>query len=71
MALDSVCTRCRTIRRFLMAFALGVAVAWQINGAPPLGLEGETWRGITMVIVIFAVVTVVARMHQIRRQFQR
>lgn len=66
-----VCTRCRTIRRFLLSFALGVAVAWQINGAPPLGLAGETWRGITMVVMIFALVTVFARMRQIRQQFQR
>jgi hypothetical protein len=71
MILATTCARCRTIRRFLLAFALGVAVAWQINGAPPLGLEDDTWRGVTFVILIFAVMTVFARMHQIRKQFQR
>jgi hypothetical protein len=71
MALDTGCIRCRTIRRFLLAFALGVAVAWQINGAPPLGLQENTWRGIIMVIMVFAGMTVFARMRQIRRHFQR
>ncbi len=71
MAIGTACLACRTIRRFLLSFALGVVVAWQINGAPPLGLEGETWRGITMVVAVFAMVTVVARMRQIRRHWPR
>ena len=39
------CLTCRMIRRFLMAFAIGGMLTWQLTGTLPSGVSTTGWRG--------------------------
>jgi hypothetical protein len=65
------CPWCRAIRRILMTVAIGGTMGWLLTGVPPLGVGGDTWRGLTLVLTLFMLATVFARMHQLRRRWRR
>lgn len=66
------CLTCRMIRRFLLAFAAGVVLAWCMTGTLPFQTaDGETMQGLMLVAVIFAALSVVMRMRDMRARFRR
>ncbi|MEY4872232.1 MAG: hypothetical protein RLZZ563_1562 [Pseudomonadota bacterium] len=66
------CLTCRMIRRFLMAFAIGGMLTWQLTGTLPSdpGAMG-VWQPVAMVAAIFAIAVVLMRMRQIRQTWHR
>lgn len=71
MSLFSGCPRCLALRRFVLGLALGGTVVWQVTGAPPMGLGGETWRGLVVAALLFMLAVIGARLHQMRRRWRR
>ncbi len=66
------CTTCRMIRRFLIAFGLGVIVMWQLTGSLPFDVEDTTiLRCMVLVVIVFAGINLYIRMKQIRARFNR
>lgn len=66
------CTTCRVIRRFLIAFGLGVFVMWQMTGSLPFDPDDTTiLRAMMAVVIIFAGINLFVRMKQIRARFNR
>ena len=66
------CTTGRMIRRFLIAFGLGVIVMWQLTGSLPFDVEDTTiLRSMVVVVIVFAGINLYIRMKQIRARFNR
>lgn len=66
------CATCRLIRRFVLAFGMGVFLAWQMTGTLPLQTsEAGPIKGLMMVAVLFFVLSVMMRMRQMRRRWRR
>ena len=66
------CASCRSIRRFVLAFGMGVFMVWQMTGTLPFQTgEGGPLQGLLMVAVLFFVLSVMMRMRQMRRRWRR
>lgn len=66
------CTTCRIIRRFLLAFAVGGGLAWQMTGSHPFqAAAGEAWQGIMWVAVLFSGLSIFIRMRHMRGRWRR
>lgn len=66
------CTTCRLIRRFLMAFALGGFVAWQVTGELPFHADQAILlKGMLLVVIAFSMVNLMIRLRQMRARWRR
>lgn len=66
------CTTCRMIRRFVLAFGLGGFLAWQVTGTLPFdGNDGNAWKGLMLVAVLFSGLSIFMRMRQMRARWRR
>ena len=68
----TACQTCRLIRRFLLAFGLGVFLMWQFTGKLPFDPDSTAvMRAMMAVVIIVAGVNLYARMKQIRARLRR
>jgi disulfide bond formation protein DsbB len=68
----TACETCRLIRRFLLAFGLGVLVMWQFTGKLPFDPDSTAvLRAMLGVVIIIAGINLYIRMKQIRARFRR
>lgn len=66
------CTTCRSIRRFLLAFALGGYLCWEWTGSLPFeGQNAEVFRILLIIVAAFYAVGIGLRVRQMRQTWRR
>lgn len=66
------CTTCRMIRRFLIAFLVGIFVSWQLTGSLPFdGEDADAWRAMLLIIIMVVGMNIVIRVRQMRARWRR
>lgn len=68
----AACLTCRMIRRFVLAFGVGVFVMWQVTGGLPAeDADTGPWRSFLFVAVFFLSAIVYFRMREMRNRLHR
>lgn len=66
------CATCRMIRRFLIAFGLGLFLTWQLTGALPFeGEDASAWRAMLLIVILVVGLNIFMRVRQLRARWYR
>ncbi len=66
------CTTCRMIRRFLVAFVVGLFLTWQLTGALPFeGDDANAWRAMMLIVIVVVGLNIFMRVRQMRARWHR